>query len=65
MTYEVIIHMSRDDIDEMVEWVNSQGWQHIVEWRWFKPDWFKKQMHYIFQFERAEHANWFALRWGS
>ena len=66
MTHEVIIEYAReDDAREARLWCMEQGWQHLVDWRWFKPDYFKQQMYFIFQFDDPAKANWFALRWSS
>lgn len=66
MTYEVTMDIMRgDDAVEARFWCEEQGWRHIVDFRWFKPDHFKNQWYFIFQFDDQEKANWFALRWAS
>lgn len=66
MTHEVRIDIQREqDAEAARRWCEEQGWRHIVDWRWFSPDAFKNQWYYTFQFDDAQKANWFALRWAS
>jgi hypothetical protein len=62
MTYEVTIKLRPDQImPDVFDWLHNQAWQHIVDWRWFRPK--DNSGTYIFQFEKDEHATVFALRW--
>ncbi len=66
MTYEVTIDIKRSgQAEDARRWCEQHGWRHIVDWRWFKPDYFKDQWYYIFQFDDPKKANWFAIRWAS
>lgn len=59
MTHEVKLETT--DVTDAFEWCKQQGWQHIVDWRWFNPNYSRN--YYIFQFDDPAKANWFALRW--
>jgi hypothetical protein len=64
MTHEVKIGIERDkELPDMFAWLDEHKQQHIVDWRWFKPDYFRNVWCYTFQFEDEQIANWFALRW--
>lgn len=50
-------------IPDVLDWIHEQGWQHIVEWRWFRPAGGMVDKRYTFQFDKEEHATMFVLRW--
>lgn len=66
MRYNVRVDLAEGDpINEVFDWITEQGWQHIVEWRWFRPDYYNLDTHYTFQFDNDKHATLFVLRWAS
>lgn len=66
MTYNIKVNPTANNpINDVFDWITAQGWQHIVEWRWFKPDYYNLETHYTFQFDNDKHAEWFMLRWAS
>lgn len=68
MTYDIRIKLKKDEVlPDVFDWIQQQGWKHIVEWCWFHrfhpgidkiPD-----SIYVFQFDNEKHAEWFSLRW--
>lgn len=63
MTYDVKINLKKHEVlPDVFDWINAQGWNHIVEWRWFKRHAVNDD-HYIFQFDDKTQAEWFSLRW--
>jgi hypothetical protein len=64
MTTEVKIHIKPHQVlPDVFDWINDHGWQHIVEWRWFRPSQASRDTRYTFQFEKEEHATMFSLKW--
>jgi hypothetical protein len=65
MTVDVKIDLKDQytDLPVIFNWINDQGLRHIVDWRWTRPDHFKGEKHFTFQFEDDKHAEWFSLRW--
>jgi hypothetical protein len=67
MTTEVKIYIRQKHVlPDVFDWINDQGWQHIVEWRWFRPSSDRQEANdwrYTFQFEKEEHATLFSLKW--
>lgn len=61
MTYTVEIRVNATIVvPDIFDWINDQGLQHIVDWRWFRladPNMLS------FQFDREENATMFALKW--
>jgi hypothetical protein len=52
-------------VKEPVDWCNSQGWKHIIEWRWFWNNPATEPTKSAqFHFENPDHGVWFILRWG-
>lgn len=47
-----------------IAWCESQGWRHIVDWRWFHNDTSFPDISVQFHFEDDRHAHWFLLAWG-
>ncbi len=64
MSYNIRVNLKKDEVlPDVFEWIQQQGWKHLVEWRWFKPDYYNLETHYTFQFDDEKHADWFSLRW--
>ena len=65
MTIDVKIDIKSAQVMPYIfDWIQEQGWQHIVDWRCFHPDkGMFRDKRYTFQFEKEEHATMFALRW--
>jgi hypothetical protein len=62
MTVDVKIKLNPSQVmPDIFDWLHAQGWQHIVDWRWFRPK--DNSGTYIFQFEEDEHAILFSLKW--
>lgn len=62
MTTDVKINIKPHQLlPDVFDWINTQGWQHIVEWRWSHP--LADNAPYTFQFEKEEHATLFSLKW--
>ena len=62
MTYDIRIKLKKNEVlPDVFDWMNAQGWPHIVEWRWFRTD--KHNDIYTFQFDDKKKAEWFSLRW--
>jgi hypothetical protein len=66
MTHEIKISVKPENVlPDIFDWLNEQGWEHIVDWRWFRPKADTSDNRYIFQFDDQKKANWFAMRWSS
>jgi hypothetical protein len=65
MTTDVKITLKPDQImPDVFDWIHSQGWKHIVEWRWFHAGTDRvRDPRYTFQFDKEEHATLFSLKW--
>lgn len=66
MTTDVKINIKPENVlPDLFDWIHDQGWKHIVEWRWFRPEYNESNTdkRYTFQFENENHAIIFALRW--
>jgi hypothetical protein len=64
MSYNIHVNLKKDEVlPDVFEWIQQQGWKHLVEWRWFKPDYYNLETHYTFQFDDEKQAEWFSLRW--
>jgi hypothetical protein len=64
MSYNIRVNLKKDEVlPDVFEWIQQQGWKHLVEWRWFKPDYYNLETHYTFQFDDEKQAEWFSLRW--
>jgi hypothetical protein len=64
MSEEVIISIDAD-VTAILQWIKEQGWKHLNDYIWTKPDYFKDNWFYTFRFEDKRHAVLFALRWVS
>jgi hypothetical protein len=60
------VPQTQSNVQDELDWCNNQGWQHIVDWRWFhdKSDVTSIVARVQFHFEDPKHAHWFLLRWG-
>lgn len=65
MTYDIaVVFDNNDELIQALVWIDSLGIKHIVDWRWFMHfDSIVDCFRCTFQFDRAEYAEWFALRW--
>ena len=65
MTIDVKIDIKPEQVlPDVFDWIHEQGWQHIVDWRWYRPaEGMFRDTRYTFQFDKEEHATMFALRW--
>ena len=63
--YDIRIPVDKVELGlkEVFAWIEQQGWKHLSDWRWFRPSIEEGIHYYTFQFNRRDHAVWFALRW--
>jgi hypothetical protein len=57
---------TQGNVQGELDWCNNQGWQHIVDWRWFHDNPASTSIfaRVQFHFEDDRHAHWFLLTWG-
>jgi len=64
MTYDVKISLKRSEVlPDVFDWLLDKDLNHIEDWTYTKPDYFKDDWDFTFQFQRSEDATIFALRW--
>lgn len=64
MTYDVKISLKRHEVlPDVFDWLLEQDLFHTKHYSYTKPDYFKDDWDFTFQFVKSEHASIFALRW--